>query len=87
MGADLGVRVNRYDIDIPDAEKLADELVKKHGDWAVDYLIPQIFLEFADGKIQHIFTGFSEGVAVTKAKLADLFGSQWYRDLVRAQKP
>ena len=86
MGTDLGVKVNLHDIDIPESEKIADELVKSHGNWATDYLIPQIFLEFADGTIQHIFTGFAEGVAITKARMADLFQSQWYRDLVRTQK-
>ena len=67
------------DIDEPEQVKVADALVKEHGDFAEDYLIPQVFVEHEDGSIGHIFTGFSEGVHVTKARWDDFFASQYYR--------
>lgn len=87
MAKDLKVPVRVLDIDIREQEKQADDVVLKHGDWSEDYTIPQIFLEYADGRVQHVFTGYSEGVRVTKAKLENLFKSNWYRDLLSNQKP
>jgi glutaredoxin len=62
---ELGVPCMLHDIDTDDA-KVADELVKRYGDWTPDYLIPQIFLETADGKIQHVLTGDPRGVQYTR---------------------
>jgi len=71
----LGVPFFSYDIDLPDQEAKADELVKKYGDWSEDYLIPQIFVETKDGKIKHVFTGYSESVDSTKRHLNNLINS------------
>ena len=60
MSKDLGVPYRLLDIDKPEDVKIGDNLVKKYGDDCEDYLIPQVFLEFPDGAVQHIFTGFSE---------------------------
>ena len=69
------------DIDKPEEVKIGDELVKKYGDDAADYLIPQVFLEFPNGKVQHIFTGFSENPEITQKHWADFFASKYYKSL------
>ena len=53
-----GVRVPciLHDIDTEDVKE-ADEAAKKHGDWTPDYLIPQVFFEIDDGRIEHVLTG------------------------------
>lgn len=71
----LGARFFSYDIDIPDQSAKADELVRKYGDWSEDYLIPQVFVEMNDGKIRHVFTGYSESVGSTKRHLNNLINS------------
>lgn len=65
---DLGVPFLIYDIDTP-AVATADKLVKEHGDWKEDYLIPQVFLEFEDGNFVHVLTGDPRGVQYTKQKV------------------
>lgn len=57
---------------------MADELVLEHGDFTEDYLIPQVFAEYDDAAVKHIFTGFSEAVDVTKARWDDFFASEFY---------
>jgi hypothetical protein len=81
MAADLGVDFRILDIDDPESVKIADGLVKEYGDDSADYLIPQTFLEFPDGRVQHIFTGFSENPEVTKKHWEDLFSSNFYASL------
>src|SRR5271167_495468 len=76
----LNVPLRVLDIDDPKQEKIADKLVKEYGDDAADYLIPQVFLEYDDGTVRHIFTGFSEAVDVTEAKWNDFFNSEFYRE-------
>ena len=78
MAQELGVEPRVLDIDDAKQAKVADDMVKQYGDFADDYLIPQIFFE-EDGKVQHVFTGFSESVEVTKARLNDFLVSQFYR--------
>jgi thiol-disulfide isomerase/thioredoxin len=85
MGKELGVPIRILDIDDAKQERIADELVAKYGDNSEDYIIPQVFLQYKDGSIQHIFTGFSEGVDVTKARWDDFFNSDFYRDLLKEQ--
>jgi hypothetical protein len=75
----LGVPVRRLDIDDPRQVRVADRLVREHGDQAPDYLIPQVFLEWSDGRVQHLLTGFSEEVARTRRAWQDLFRSEWLR--------
>lgn len=57
VGRALDVPVRVLDIDRPDEEAIADELVRVHGDWDPDYLIPQVFLTFSDGRVEHLLTG------------------------------
>jgi len=78
MAEQLGVDLRVLDIDDAEQEEIADSLVRNCGDWAEDYLIPQVFFE-EDGRAHHIFTGFSEGVEVTKARWDDFFASHRYR--------
>lgn len=82
---ELGVPCLLYDIDTPQVGA-ADELVKKFGDWSPDYLIPQVFVEFEDGKVQHILTGYSEGVEYTGMAVDNLMKSEMFRSL-GAQRP
>jgi len=82
MAKELKVELRVLDIDKPDLEKAADSLIQEHGDFAEDYLIPQVFIERDDGLIEHVFTGFSEGVHVTSARWTDFFTSQCYRGLL-----
>ena len=72
---ELGVPCVLYDIDNPNACKKADQLVKKHGDWSEDYLVPQVFLEYDSGEIKHVFTGYSEGIELTRRALNNLLSS------------
>ncbi len=81
MSADIGVSLRVLDIDDPESEEIADGLVRKYGDDSEDYLIPQVFLEFPDGRVQHVFTGFSENPDVTKKHWDDFFSSEYYRSL------
>jgi glutaredoxin len=81
MSEDLGVPYRVLDIDDEEKVKIGDDLVKRYGDDADDYLIPQVFLEFPGGKVEHIFTGFSENPQVTRNRWEDLFSSSFYKGL------
>ena len=71
---ELGIPGILHDIDT-DGVKVADALVKKHGDWTPDYLIPQIFLETDDGRIEHVMTGDRRGVQYTRRAVEALVKS------------
>lgn len=86
LAARLGIPVRRLDIDDPAEVREADAIVKAHGDWSPDYLIPQVFLEWTDGRVDHILTGFPEGVARTRRAWDELFRSQWVRNLLAPQE-
>jgi len=77
----LGVPFRTLDIDRRAQEKEADRLVREHGDDSPDYLIPQVFLEWSDGRVQHLLTGFSEQVPRTSRAWDDLFASRWLRSV------
>jgi hypothetical protein len=53
--------------------------VKRYGDWSEDYLIPQVFLEYENGEIRHVFTGYSEDIQLTKTGLDNLLKSDLFR--------
>jgi hypothetical protein len=72
----LGVGIRRLDIDRPSDERRGDALVRRCGDAAPDYLIPQVFLDWSDGTTEHLFTGFSEAVARTRRAWRDLLDSE-----------
>jgi glutaredoxin len=83
---ELNLPLRILDIDDQEQEKTADELVRKNGDYAEDYLIPQVFLEEENGDVRHILTGFSEAVPVTEARWVDLMKSQFYQQLRNQHK-
>ena len=56
--------------------KTADELVKKYGDWTPDYVIPQVFFEMDDGKIEHVLTGDRRGIQYTRQAVEALLKSR-----------
>jgi glutaredoxin len=62
---EIGVPCILHDIDTDDVT-VADELVKKYGDWTPDYLVPQVFLEMDDGKVEHVLTGDPRGISYTR---------------------
>jgi thiol-disulfide isomerase/thioredoxin len=86
MAKELRVTLRTLDIEDTEQERIADQLVEAYGDWSEDYLIPQIFIEYEDGRVQHLLTGFSESVLATKAAWKALFSSRCYRELVYHQK-
>lgn len=79
MARYLGVPLRILDIDRRSQEKEADRLVRDHGDDSPDYLIPQVFLEWSDGRVDHLLTGFSEQVPRTDRAWKDLLTSDWLR--------
>jgi len=62
------IALKLLDIDVREVEREADIYVKRHGDWSENYVIPQLFIEFEDGTVQHLFTGISD-VKAARAKL------------------
>jgi len=75
----LGVPLRLLDIDRPAQEKVADQIVARYGDRSPDYLIPQVFVEWSDGRVDPLLTGFSEQVARTDRAWKALLGSEWLR--------
>ena len=69
---ELGMSFYTYDIDVPEQEKKADELVRKFGDWSEDYVIPQVFMETNDGEMRHVLTGDPRGVGQTRKAVEKL---------------
>ena len=72
----LHVPLRELDIDRPDDEAIADRLVREHGDWSEDYLIPQVFLEWDDGRVTHLLTGVPGPVSGTIAEWERLLNSE-----------
>jgi glutaredoxin len=72
--AEIGVPCLLHDIDT-EQEKVADDLVRKYGDWSPDYLIPQVFLEYESGVVKHVLTGYPEGVDFTRRAVERLLKS------------
>jgi hypothetical protein len=86
MAEGLGVPLRVLDIDVARQLKTADRLVEEYGDFVEDYIIPQVFIEYEGGRVEHTFTGFSEAVPVTEARWISLLKSKFYQNLVLAQK-
>ena len=82
---ELGASFKAHDVETSEVKK-ADELVKKYGDWAPDYLVPQVFLEFEDGSFKHVLTGDPRGVAFTQHAVEEFLTSGYYSDLKAASK-
>jgi hypothetical protein len=82
----LGVPLRLLNIDRAREEATSDQLVRKYGDRSPDYLIPQVFLEWTDGRVQHLLTGFSEEVPRTARAWSDLLASTWLRQVVRGAR-
>ena len=68
---ELGIPCRLYDIDT-EAVAEADSLVREHGDWDPDYLVPQVFLEYSNGRIVHVLTGNPRGIALTRKAVEEL---------------
>jgi len=81
ISKELAIPLRILDIDDPEQESEADKLVEEYGDCCEDYLIPQVFLEDDEGAVRHVFTGFSEAVAVTEARWGDFLASEFYEEL------
>lgn len=75
---ELGMPCLLHDIDTEEV-KVADDLVKKYGDWSPDYLIPQVFLEYEGGAFKHVLTGNPQGVAFTRKAVENLLASEALR--------
>jgi hypothetical protein len=75
----LSIPLRILDINRRGQVKIADRLVRDHGDASPDYLIPQVFLEWSDGRVQPLLTGFSEQVTRTARAWRDLLASEWLR--------
>lgn len=76
---ELGAELDLLDIDKKGTE--ADDIVKKNGDWCEDYIVPQVFFEYSDGRIHHVFTGYSESVDFTRRAITNLRSSSFYGEL------
>jgi len=81
LAKQLEVPLRILDIDRRGQVAVADRLVREYGDASPDYLIPQVFLEWSDGRVQSLLTGFSEQVPRTARAWRDLFGSEWLRSV------
>ncbi len=79
--AELGAELDLVDIDAEEGR--GDRLVREYGDWAEDYIIPQVFFGLDDGRTVHVMTGFSEGVPLTRAAVERLRRSRFYSELMR----
>jgi len=86
ISKELDVPLRVLDIDFEDQEEEADKLVQEHGDFNEDYLIPQVFFEYENGSVKHVLTGCPEGVTVTKECWTHFLRSDFYADLLEAQK-
>ncbi len=67
LAAQGRIRLTLLDIDSKRATPIADRLVRRWGDWAPDYLIPQVFARSSRGGFRHLLTGYPEGVRYTRA--------------------
>jgi hypothetical protein len=83
LASRLHVPLRILDIDKRAQVQVADRLVRDFGDPSPDYLIPQVFLEWSDGGVEPLLTGFSEQVARTERAWRDLLSSDWLRSLAR----
>jgi thiol-disulfide isomerase/thioredoxin len=79
LASELKITFVSYDIDKPEDERKADELVRKFGDASEDYLIPQVFLQMNDGQVNHVLTGYSESVELTERAVNNLIKSPYFK--------
>lgn len=82
IAAELGAEAVLLDIDKRTEE--ADAMVREHGDWCPDYIVPQLFFEYEDGRVQHVLTGYSEAVDLTRRAFTNLRSSSFYREKLKA---
>ncbi len=86
VSEELGIPFFSYDIDVPEQEKKADELVFKFGDWTEDYLVPQVFVEMSDGEMRHVLTGCPGSLASTRKAVDDLLAGPLFARTGRHSK-
>jgi len=72
---ELGIPCVLHDVDTDEA-RVADDLVKKYGDWTPDYLVPQVFLEYEGSRFRHVLTGDPQGVAFTRRAVERLLSGE-----------
>ncbi|HKV89596.1 MAG TPA: hypothetical protein VJQ43_00165 [Thermoplasmata archaeon] len=76
LAQELGVPLRLLDIDVRKQELEADALVRDHGDWDPDYLIPQLFLEWNDGSVDHLLTGVPGSTEGTRRRWETLLSDR-----------
>ena len=86
LAEELGIPLLSYDIDVPEQEKKADELVRRFGDWTEDYLVPQVFVEMSDGEMRHVLTGYPGNLALTRKAVNDLIAGPLFARAGRRAK-
>jgi hypothetical protein len=82
----LGIPFFSYDIDVPEQEKKADELVREFGDWSEDYLIPQVFVEMSGGEMRHVLTGLPGSLDSTRRAVSSLLNGPLFAKAGRRVK-
>jgi hypothetical protein len=87
FAARLGVPLRVLDIDRRREVRVADRLVREHGDASPDYLIPQVFVEWSDGTVEPVLTGFSEQGSRTERAWNDLLRSDWLAAVRSGRRP
>lgn len=86
ISEELGIPFFSYDIDVPEQEKRADELVREFGDWSEDYLIPQVFVEMSDRDMRHVLTGCSGNIDLTRRAVDNLLNGPLFSKAGRRVK-
>lgn len=76
LAKQLGVPLRVLDIDVRSQELVADQLVREHGDWTEDYLVPQLFLERDDGTVEHLLTGVHGSLEGTRRRWEELLAAE-----------
>lgn len=79
VATELGVPCYLYDIDNPEEESKADQLVRRYGDWSEDYLVPQVFVEMNSGETRHVLTGNPQGVELTRRAVENLMTGSMFK--------
>ena len=69
----LKVPLTLLDIDVPTEEAVADRYVKEFGDWDPDYLVPQLFFDHGEGRVEHLLTGVPGSINGTRRAWDQLF--------------
>jgi glutaredoxin len=80
----FGIPLMLHDVNSGEAG-LADDMVRMHGDWSEDYIVPQVFFETDGEMILHALTGYPEGVQFTERAIDNLLDSEFFRRLAQVE--